>query len=159
MLGSEERPRLTQALLEELMRVVSALAVALVCGHLGSSPALAAQRAAAAPQRQRPLAGFTCAPDALTSYTGVVVRYTRQTGTTTLRIKTDWDTVEEVALKHPGTDDPSALFRMTGAPFTAADWARIERSKGVLVPGTRASAWVCSDGQVMVDWGVASEAR
>ena len=62
-------------------------------------------------------------------------------------------------LRHPGTDDPSAHFRMLGEPFTAADWNRIEVKKGVLRDGTRAAAWVCSDGRVMVDWGVLSDTR
>ena len=48
---------------------------------------------------------------------------------------------------------------MTGAPFTGADWSRIESRKGVLRAGTRAAAWVCSDGKVMVDWGVLSDTR
>ena len=76
----------------------------------------------------------------------MVIGYQRQAGTTTLRIRTDADTTEQVSLTHPGTDDPSALFRMLGAPFTAADWTRIETRKGVLRPGTRAAAWVCSNG-------------
>ena len=36
----------------------------------------------------------------------------------------------------------------------AADWGRLERAVGVLHPVTRASAWVCSDGQIMIDWEV-----
>ena len=41
---------------------------------------------------------------------------------------------------------------MQGEPFTPAEWSRIESRKGVLREGTRASAWVCADGRVMVDW-------
>jgi hypothetical protein len=80
-------------------------------------------------------------------------------GTTTLRIHTDEDTTEQVSLSHPGTDDPSAHFRMLGEPFTPADWSRVESRKGVLRAGTRAAAWVCSDGRVMIDWGVLSDTR
>lgn len=107
--------------------------------------------------RQRPPASFSCPTNNLTSYTGVVLRCTRGAGKTTLRIRTDWDTTEDVTLAHPGTDDPSPLFQMNGAPFIAADWARIEQRPGVLRDGTRAAAWVCSDGQVMVDWNVPRE--
>jgi hypothetical protein len=118
--------------------------------------AAAAQRRANGP-RQRPLAEFSCDPNQLTSYTGVVVRYTRETGRTRLTIKTDWDTTESVTLTHPGSNDPSALFKYEGQPFTAADWPRIERTTGVLIPGTRATAWVCSDGRTMVDWATRRE--
>lgn len=104
--------------------------------------------------RQRSPEEFACPRNDLTVYTGVVTRYERRLGRTTLRISTDWDTTEDVTLTHAGTDDASALYRYMGKPFTAADWARIEQSKGVLRTGTRAAAWVCADGKVMVDWGV-----
>ena len=109
--------------------------------------------------RQRAPQTFACDRNNLTSYTGVVTNYQRRVGETTLRIRTDADTNEQVSLKHPGSDDPSALFRMLGEPFTAADWNKIESRKGVLRAGTRAAAWVCSDGRVMVDWGVLSDTR
>lgn len=109
--------------------------------------------------RQRAPQTFACDRNNLTVYTGVVRTYRRGTGATTLQIRTDFDTTEQVTLRHPGTDDPSALFRMLGEPFTAADWNRIEVKKGVLRDGTRAAAWVCSDGRVMVDWGVPSDTR
>jgi hypothetical protein len=102
---------------------------------------------------------FACDRNNLTVYTGVVRSYQRRTGSTTLQIRTDYDTTEQVTLTHPGTDDPSPMFRMQGEPFTAADWARIESRKGVLRAGTRAAAWVCTNGRVMVDWGVLSDTR
>lgn len=107
--------------------------------------------------RQRPPATFSCPPNNLTTYTGVVTRYARAAGKATLRIRTDWDTTEDVTLVHQGTDDPSPHFRMNRAPFTPADWARIERRMGVLLDNVRAAAWVCSDGNVMVDWNVRRE--
>jgi hypothetical protein len=115
----------------------------------------AAQRAS----RQRAPETFACDRNNLTVYTGVVRTYQRRAGSTTLQIRTDFDTTEQVTLRHPGTDDPSAQFRMLGEPFTAADWNRIEVKKGVLRDGTRAAAWVCSDGRAMVDWGVPSDTR
>lgn len=102
---------------------------------------------------------FSCDRNHLTVYTGVVTRYRRAVGETTLRIRTDEDTTENVTLKHAGTDDPSALFQMRGEPFTPTDWPTIEQKKGTLRTGTRASAWVCDDGQVMVDWGAPSDVR
>ena len=134
----------------------SAIALASVCLLVPAVEGLhATQRAG----RQRAPETFACDRNNLTVYTGVVIGYQRQIGTTTLRIRTDADTTEQVSLMHPGTDDPSALFRMLGEPFTAADWTRIETRKGVLRTGTRAAAWVCSNGRVMVDWGVLSDTR
>ena len=124
---------------------------------------LAAQQRQAAPGTTpgaaTPSSTFSCDRNALTVYTGVVTRYRRSVGQTTLRIRTDEHTTENITLKHPGTDDASALFRLRGASFTASDWNAIELKKGTLRPGTRASAWVCADGQVMVDWGVQPDVR
>lgn len=100
---------------------------------------------------------FACNRNDLTNYVGVVTRYSREMNQTVLRINTDSDTTESVTVRHPGTDDPSAFFRFGGKAFTVADWARIEQSKGVLRPGTRAVAWVCTDGQVMIDWDAPKE--
>ena len=109
-------------------------------------------RQAPGASRLRPPTEFACNRNDLTSYTGVVVRYERAKNQTTLRIRTDAETTETVTLRHPGTNDPSTMFRFGGKAFVAADWGRIERAVGVLRPVTRASAWVCSDGQVMIDW-------
>ena len=100
---------------------------------------------------------FACNRNDLTNYVGVVIGYSREANRTTLRIRTDSETTESVTLRHPGTDDPSAFFRFGGKSFVATDWIRIERSKGVLQPATRAVAWVCTDGQVMVDWEAPKE--
>ena len=107
--------------------------------------------------RQRPPEAFACAPNDLTAYTGVVVRYQRERERTMLRIRTDWDTNEDVTVTHTGAADAATFYRYAGRPFTATDWARIESSPGVLRPSTRATAWVCSDGKVMVDWEVPKE--
>ena len=131
------------------------LVVALLLVQVEGAATSAPQRAG----RQRAPESFACDRNNLTVYTGVITSYSRRTGTTTLRIRTDSDTTEQVSLTHPGTDDPSPHFRMLGEPFTQADWNKIESRKGVLRPGTRAAAWVCSTGQVMVDWGVLSDTR
>ena len=111
----------------------------------------------AAQVRQRPPEAFACAANDLASYTGVVVRYQRDTGRTTLRIRTDWDTNEDVTVTHPGAADAAAFFRYAGRAFTATDWPRIESSPGVLRPSTRATAWICNDGKVLIDWAVPKE--
>jgi hypothetical protein len=134
------------------------LAAALVAALCLAAPAVGAAQAQRE-SRQRAPDTFACDRNNLTVYTGVVRTYQRRAGSTTLQIRTDFDTTEQVTLRHPGTDDPSAQFRMLGEPFTAADWNRIEVKKGVLRDGTRAAAWVCSDGRVLVDWGVLSDTR
>lgn len=126
-----------------------------LCVGIAALEAAPAQRES----RQRAPDTFACDRNNLTVYTGVVRTYQRRAGSTTFQIRTDYDTTEQVTLRHPGSDDPSAQFRMLGQPFTAADWNRIEVKKGVLRDGTRAAAWVCGDGRVMVDWGVLSDTR
>lgn len=103
--------------------------------------------------RVAPPEAVSCSPDKLTLFSGAVVSYRRAVGVTALRIRTDWATVESVQLRHPGSNDPSPRFLIERAPFTSADWARIESSPGKLRPAMRAAAWVCSDGsQPLIDW-------
>lgn len=141
-------------------RSVLALSLALGVAALAHGSVSAQQRQAAPGTVAGATPGtFSCDRNHLTVYTGVVTRYRRAVGQTTLRIRTDEDTAENVALKHPGTDDPSPMFRMKGEPFTTQDWRTIESKTGTLRAGTRASAWVCDDGQVMVDWQAPRELR
>jgi hypothetical protein len=98
-----------------------------------------------------------CSPNDLTVYTGRVIAYERGREKTTLRIRTDWATTEDVTLSHAGAADPSALFRYEGNPFTEKDWPRIELPNGALRPDTRASAWICKDRAFLVNWGVPKE--
>jgi hypothetical protein len=69
---------------------------------------------------------------------------------------TAWPDGLEVVLT-AGGHDPSASFRLDGRPFTSREWSVIEQSPRVLSQGTRATAWVCADGQVLVDWNAPSE--
>ena len=99
--------------------------------------------------------GLKCGLDNLTLYDGVVVAYERKSGSTFLRIDTNFDTTEEVTLKHPGTDDPSSLFLINGEAFGVADWQKVEGAKYKLRPGMRANVWVCVGDpavQPVVDW-------
>jgi hypothetical protein len=117
---------------------------------LGAMEPLAQQRAD--DERLRPPAQLTCARNQLTSYTGRVVSFSRAAGRSTLRIRTDWDTTERVIVQHPGTRDPSPRFLIDGEPFTSGDWMHIEDAGGHLRQRLRATAWVCTDGSVLVDW-------
>jgi hypothetical protein len=122
--------------------------------------ALTAAAASAEPPTGRlmPPDAVTCPRDHLTSYTGQVVRYGRSKGRTDVRIRTDWDTTEEVSISHPGSDDPSRWFLVHGRRFQPADWSLIEERAGRLHAGMRAAAWVCDDDRnPIVDWDAPRE--
>lgn len=103
--------------------------------------------------RVRPPPAVACARDHLTLYAGLVLSYYRGADRTELRIRTDWDTTEDIAIAHPGSDDPARWFLIRGEPFEPADWGRIEEHPGKLRHGIRAAAWVCDDGRnPIVDW-------
>jgi hypothetical protein len=130
------------------------LATLMLCASGLCSPALAAA------DRDRSLIppSLSCPRDRLTSYTGRVVAYRRTPGHTWLRIATDWQTIEEVRLRHSARGDPARHFLIEGRPFAPADWARIEQRAGRLHKDVRATAWVCEDGRApIVDWLPAAE--
>ena len=96
-----------------------------------------------------------CDRNDLTSYDGRVIAYRRRKGSTFLRIRTNFDTTEEVIIRHPATDDPSKFYLLNGQPFAGSDWRRIERRRKVLIKDMRANVWVCRDNpaiQPVVDW-------
>ena len=117
-----------------------------------ATPAFAQARPAAG--RIMPPAGASCPRNDLTSYFGHVVGYRRTRDSVWLRIATDYDTVEEVT-----APADTRRFQYQGRPFTAKDWPRIERKPGVILAGTRVTAWVCGDGRhpVLLDWNGAAE--
>jgi rhodanese-related sulfurtransferase len=105
--------------------------------------------------RVAPARGLECDRNELTLYDGLVTVYRRRKGSTFLRISTNFDTTEEVTIRHPGTDDPSRFYLLNGEPFKSSDWRLIERRKGVLRAGMRANVWVCRDNpsvQPVADW-------
>ena len=123
-----------------------ALLVFAVAVAVGASPA------PQTPARVRPPAAVECARDHLTAYVGVVLGYRREADRTSIRIRTDWGTTEDVTIAHPGSD-PGRWFLVEGQPFQPADTARIEGRPGKLRAGVRAAAWVCDDGRnPIVDW-------
>jgi len=114
--------------------------------------ALVVMAAAQAPPRLRPPDAVQCARDHLTAYVGTVIRYQRERDRTSIRIRTDWDTIEDVSIRHPGSD-AARWFLFDGKPFPAADMALIEGRTGQLRAGMRAAAWVCDGGDnPIVDW-------
>jgi hypothetical protein len=96
-----------------------------------------------------------CDRNDLTSYDGQVVAYRRRRASTFLRIRTNFDTTEEVTIRHPRTNDPSAFYLINGNAFMRSDWRRIEKRPQVLKRGMRANVWVCRGNpaiQPVVDW-------
>jgi hypothetical protein len=82
-----------------------------------------------------------------------VQAYRRTAQRTSLRIATDWQTIEEVMIRHPRAGSPSRWFLLEGQAFSEADWPRIEQTKGRLHTGLRVTAWVCDDGRnPIIDW-------
>lgn len=105
--------------------------------------------------RIAPPSELKCDRSDLTLYDGRVLAYRRRKGSTFLRIRTNFDTTEEVTIRHPATDDPSKFYLLNGNAFTRSDWRRIERSNKVLKSRMRANVWVCRDKpsiQPVVDW-------
>jgi hypothetical protein len=131
-----------------------------ISGLLLLAVSVLAQAQPGGPPRERPSKYVTCSRDHLTNYSGLVTAYRRERGRTMLTIRTDWETTEQVELKHPDTDDPGRWFLLQGRPFTPDDWKEIEIERGRLKPKIRASAWVCDDGSnPIVDWMRPSEKR
>ncbi|MDQ3650309.1 MAG: hypothetical protein M3458_08580 [Acidobacteriota bacterium] len=94
-----------------------------------------------------------CPRNNLTSYNGKVILYRRQPGRTVIRVRTDWETNEQVVIKYARNANPTNWFLLKGEPFAAADWRRIEVTKNRLRPEMRANIWVCDDGtNPVVDW-------
>ena len=105
--------------------------------------------------RIMPLPQLKCDRNDLTLYDGQVIAYRRRRGSTFLRIRTNFDTTENVTIRHRATNDPSAFYLMNGEAFTKSDWRRIEKKAGILRPGMRANVWVCRGNpsiQPVVDW-------
>ena len=98
--------------------------------------------------RLAPPQQILCAADDVTVYPGEVTKYRRRRGRVTLTIATDHDTVETVSVN----GDPYKLFLLNAERFRPSDWRRVESRPGVLLPGMRAHAWVCTSGKAIIDW-------
>ena len=126
----------------------------LAIGLLGCSSISAEEPAMRSAGRLRPPASLTCDLNHVTSWSGLVTGYRREDESTWLQISTDEDTVEETTITHAGQPDASAHYLLWQEPFTAKDWPKIEKEKGVLIEGMRAIAWICDDGKTapVIDW-------
>jgi len=129
-------------------------ACSLAIGLLGCTAIGAQEPAMRSAGRIRPPATLTCDINHVTSWSGVVTGYRRESESTWLQISTDADTVEQTTIEHVGQPDASAHYLLWQAPFTANDWPKIEKSEGVLIEGMRAIAWICDDGKTapVIDW-------
>lgn len=129
--------------------IVAITASLTVCGgeQSGASEPAETRRAA----RLMPPATLKCSRNDLTSYTGLVIQYTRTPDSTSIVIRTDADTTEKIVVRH---DNPANAFLLEGAPFAVEDWQKIESEAGVLHLNMRVTAWVCLDGktQPVLDW-------
>ncbi|HEX8456151.1 MAG TPA: hypothetical protein VF656_02420 [Pyrinomonadaceae bacterium] len=143
------------------MRIVStricATFISLLLLGVCVAPTTGAARLSQQPRggRLMPPPALQCDRNELTSYDGRIIAYRRRRGSTFLRIRTNFDTTEEVTIRHPGTDDPSKFYLLNGRPFTKSDWRRIERRNKILTKNMRANVWVCRDNpsvQPVVDW-------
>jgi hypothetical protein len=137
------------------MRIFSTLLFVAVSSVSVTGGALFSQKQQPRGGRIMPPSELKCDRSDLTSYDGRVIAYRRRKGSTFLRIRTNFDTTEEVTIRHPATDDPSKFYLLNGQPFTKSDWRRIERRNKTLITGMRANVWVCRDNpsiQPVVDW-------
>ncbi|MBL8170928.1 MAG: hypothetical protein JNJ50_22415 [Acidobacteria bacterium] len=104
-------------------------------------------------QRLAPPAALKCSRDHLTSFTGRVIAYQRQTGRLTLRVRTDEMTTEQFSLRWGKNEDVSTWLLFRGAQFQEENWTLIERSTGRLRMPMRVTVWVCDDSsQPVIDW-------
>ena len=133
------------------MRKLSLVLIAItIVAAAGDTVSIAQERG-----RMMPLPQLKCDRNDLTLYDGQVLAYRRRKGSTFLRIRTNFETTENVVIRHPGTSDPSKFFLINGEKFTNDAWKRIERRRYLLRPGMRANAWVCRGNpatQPVIDW-------
>ena len=97
-------------------------------------------------------ASLPCPTEEAKALSGRVVRYERTKTKTTIRIRNDARTFEDITVQHPKSGDPTPFYLINQQPFTRADWKRVEARKGMLWPAMRAHVWVCNTGEVLIDW-------
>ena len=132
------------------MRILQILLIGVTTFSTAGGVSLSQERGRTMPPPQ-----LKCDRNDLTLYDGKVVLYVRRKGSTFLRIRTNFDTTENVTIRHPRTSDPSKFFKINGETFSKSDWRRIETRSMVLRSGVRANVWVCRGNpsiQPVVDW-------
>lgn len=119
---------------------------------MSALPAIAAQRLAVPDY-------LSCDRNQLTAWMGVVTYLSHRGGSLSLRMSTDFQTVESLALKRPDTGSLMAQMRLHGAPFTQNDWSLLYRTNGVVRSPLRAVIWLCADREIppVINWQPVSE--
>lgn len=111
------------------------------------------QDSPSASPRIAPPGGLKCPRSHLTSYIGKIIAFRRQPGRTVIRVRTDWETTEQVVLRYAKNESPVKWFQLNGGNFGEDDWRLIESGRNQLRPGVRANIWGCDDGSnPVVDW-------
>jgi len=72
-------------------------------------------------------------------------------------VHTDEQTTEQFTIPLRRGEDAARKFLFEGKAFRAGDWKNIERSRGVLKPGMRATIWACRTDRddfraELIDW-------
>lgn len=140
--------------LHSLLPAVISAFIILTSSLMACSRLAHSEESAVRAGRIMPPAALVCDRNQLTSWTGQVTGYRRESGQTWIEIHTDEETVESLTVAHAGKADASAHYLLWAQSFTQEDWQRVEKSSGVLRPGMRATAWICSDGvtPAVIDW-------
>jgi hypothetical protein len=103
--------------------------------------------------RLRPPEAVTCDRNKLTAFSGVVTAWSRNDSAASLRMSTDADTRESFTIRFEKGTPQEKWFLRAGEVFRPEDWAKIEKSPGVIRPGIQATVWVCEGGvNPIVDW-------
>jgi len=94
-----------------------------------------------------------CPRNNLTLYNGEVLFLSRGKGITIIRIRTEYETTEQVTIAHAKANTPLPWFRLYGKPFGQSAWSLIESRRNHIKKGMKANIWVCNDGSnPIVDW-------
>lgn len=107
--------------------------------------------------RLRPPTGLSCDRNHTTSFTGRITGYSRTARRIFIRVRTDEQTTEQFTITLGRGEDASKRFLFQGETFKPVDWKKIERARGSLKPGMRATIWACRDDNddfhaELVDW-------
>ncbi len=129
----------------------------LLAACLSVSSLAAGEQDGAGQGRLRPPAGLSCDRNDMTSFTGRITAYSRTARRIFIRVRTDEQTTEQFTIWLRRGEDASKKFLLRGEAFQPRDWRKIERSRGLLKQGMRATIWACRDERddfraEIIDW-------
>ena len=105
--------------------------------------------------RLRPPEALTCDRNKLTSFTGKVTQWSRDSSTAHLRMNTDADTREDFTVRFEKGMPPEKWFLLGGRVFRPEDWSQVELAQGRLRAEIQATVWVCEGGaNPVIDWRI-----